>query len=207
MLVPTASTYQKADTLKQFPSKDTVYGIEHEALIPVRHTTMLPQKKMATDHLLTPSPLKIYVENWQIITLLFAVLLLGIMKAFNNNRYQLYLKALFNDSIAQEITREEQFLFHRSSLFLALTQLFTFSLLAYQLEKELRIKIGVPLNFYGFLMIMGGVLLIYVIKFGAAKLLSFVFNETTAASIYIFNVALYNYFLGILFITHLISLF
>lgn len=196
-IVPNQETYQEVDSIEQSPLRDTVYGIEHEELIPIRYTEEVVLKQEAlTQNLFDPTPLNIGTESWQIIILLIAVLLLGMVKAFSNNRYRLGIKALFNYSVAKEITREEQVFFHRSNILLTIVHTLSLSLFIYQLKNELLKKTIVFSGFNDFLIIVGIIILVYFVKYIFSKLLLFIFNDTTTASEYIFNISLYNNLLG-----------
>jgi len=198
--VPTGETYQGADSLTQIQVQDTVYGIENEQLIPIRHTEVLFKSDIQTEKLYDPTPLKTGTESWQVLILVIAVLLLGMVKAFSNNRYKLGLKALFKYSVAQEITREEHVFFHRSNVLLTFVYLFTLSLILYQLKRMVLNESSLPEGLTSFFVILGGVIILYISKFLFSKMLLFVFNDTTSASEYIFNVSLYNNLMGVLLI-------
>lgn len=180
--------------------KDTVYGIEHEDLIPIRHTEIASKTAPTNNILFDPSPLNSGTENWQVLILLVAVLLLGIVKAFSNNRYRLGLKALINYSVAQEIIREEQVFFHRSNIFLTIAHTLTLSLFLYQLKLELFNQSDNVAKFNEFLIIVVAIVITYFAKYLFSKLLFFVFNNTSTSVEYIFNVSLYNNLLGSLLI-------
>ena len=97
--MPNQATYLEVDSLEESLLKDTIYGIEHEELIPIRHIEETTLKQgPEIQELFDPSPINTGVEGWQIIILLITVLLLGMVKAFSNNRYRLGLKALINYS-------------------------------------------------------------------------------------------------------------
>jgi hypothetical protein len=147
-----------------------------------------------------PSPLKIGTESWQVIILVIAVLLLGMTKAFSNNRYRLGLKALVNYGVAQEITREEQVFFHRSNVLLTVSQILTLSLFVYQIKRMILNVTNEPEGFNSFLVIVLGIVIVYLVKYIFSKLLLFIFNDTTISAEYIFNVSLYNNLLGVLLI-------
>ena len=197
--MPTQATYPGADSLEQSQLKDTVYGIENEALIPIRHTEITPKTEQTNNVLFDPSPIKNGTENWQVLILLTAVLLVGLVKAFSNNRYRFGLKALINYSVAQEITREEQVFFHRSNVFLSITYMLTLSLFLFQIKTEI-LNPGEQVRVNSFFVILGAITMLYLVKYLFSKLLLFIFNDNTTASEYIFNVSLYNNLLGIFLI-------
>ena len=159
--VPSQKPYPTSDSIAD---ADTIYGIENEELIPIRQTETVPQKESLTQELFDPSPLVTGTASWQIIMLLLAVLMLGVVKAFSNNRYRLGLKALFNYSVAKEITREELVFFHRSNIFLTIAHTITFSLFIYQIKNDLLGVTDKTADFNDFLIIVAGIVLIYSSK-------------------------------------------
>lgn len=195
--MPINSSYQKTDSLSVV---DTVYGIENEELIPIRHTEIAPKKETPIEVLYDPSPLKTGTESWQVIILVIAVLMLGIARAFSNNRYKLGLKALINYGVAQEITREEQVFFHRSNVLLSIAHTLTLSLFLYQIKRMVLNETSEPEGFNSFLVIVGGIVIIYLVKYIFSKVLLFIFNDTASTSEYIFNISLYNNLLGVILI-------
>lgn len=198
--MPINSSYQKRDSLSLV---DTVFGIENEELIPIRHTEVAPKKDTPIEVLYDPSPLKTGTESWQVIILVIAVLVLGMAKSFSNNRYRLGLKALFNFGVAQEVTREEQVFFHRSNVLLTIAHTLTLSLFVYQVKRLILNENSEPEGFNSFLIIVGGIVIVYLVKYIFSKVLLFIFNDTNTASEYIFNVSLYNNLLGALLIPFL----
>lgn len=198
--MPISNIYQSEDSLGLSGLKDTIYGIEHEELIPIRQTEVVSTQEVSIQKLYDPSPLNVGVQSWQVVLLLTAVLLVGVVKAFSNNRYRLGLKALFNYSVAQEIIREEQVFFHRSNIFLTIAHALTLSLFLYQLKELLLSKKGDVSGFSGFLIILSAVFVLYMLKYILSKILLFIFNNTSASTEYTFNISLYNNLLGVLLI-------
>jgi hypothetical protein len=195
--VPTDSSYQAIDTTLN----DTVYGISNEALIPVRKAKVAEViEQQPIEKLFDPNIKTVEVTNWEIIILLGSVVLIGIVKAFSNNRFKQGIKALFNYGVAQEITREEKVFFHRSNILFTFIHLLTTALFIYQLKEFVGVKVFSSNGFGGFLLILAFLAGMYIVKYLFSKLLLFVFNDTTIAPEYIFNVSLYNNLLGTFFI-------
>jgi hypothetical protein len=190
--VPIDTLYQ--DTIAK---TDTVYGISNEMAIPVRHVEV----KTGTIHkpikkLFDPSPKINEVANWQVLILVVAVLLIGFVKAFSNNRFKQGIKALFNYTVAQEITREEKVFFHRSNILFTIIHLLMLSLFVFQLRETIRLETIDVNKFSFFLLILTFFGISYFIKYIFSRALLFVFNDTSIAPEYIFNVSLYNNLLG-----------
>ncbi len=185
------------DTLYQdtIVKADIVYGISNEISIPRRQTDVSSIQE-PIEKLFDPSPIIEEVANWQIFILVVAVLLMGFVRAFSNNRFNQGIKALFNYSVAQEITREEKVFFHRSNVLFTIVHLLTLSLFVFQLREAFRLE-NIDVNkFSFFLLILTFLGTMYFIKYIFSRILLFVFNDASIASEYIFNVSLYNNLLG-----------
>lgn len=180
--------------------KDTIYGIDNEIAIPHRNVEIkeVPKTKTEVEILFNPTYKKTDIEPWQTVLLLFGLFLVGFTKAFSNNRFKQSLKALFNYSVAQEITREEKVFFHRTNLLLTLNHIIIISLFIFHLNNILHIYNKSSLGV--FLLIVAFIVLMYSIKYIFSKVLFYVFNDNNIANEYIFNISLFNNFLGILFI-------
>jgi hypothetical protein len=190
--VPIDTTYQ--DTIARL---DTVYGISNELEIPIRHAEVKSvSAKKPLETLFDPKPLVVDVANWQIIILLGSVLLLAFVKAFSNNRFNQGVKALFNYTVAQEITREEKVFFHRSNVFFTIIHLLTLSLFVFQLKDLIYSSLIEVDKFSLFLLILTFFTGMYLVKYIFTRILFFVFNDVSTAPEYIFNVSLYNNLLG-----------
>lgn len=194
----------KLDTAEQ---TDTFYGINNEKSIPIRQTEQTTTETHTLEKLFDPNPKAINIANWQVIILVLIVVLLGFAKAFSSNRFKQSIKALFNYGTAQEISREEKVFFHRSNLLFTAIHLLATSLFLYHL-KELFNSGGLVANkFMFFLLIFGGLTILYTFKYLFFRILSFIFNEASIASEYIFNVSLYNNLLGVILIPILCIMF
>ena len=194
--MPIDTTYQ--DTIVP---PDTIYGISTDVTIPIRQTeTITLEVKRPIEKLFDLNPLVVEVANWQVLILLGAVLLFGFVKAFSNNRFNQGIKALLNYTVAQEITREEKVFFHRSNIFFTLIHLMTLSLFVFQLKELLYSSLVEVNKFSFFLLILTFFAGMYFVKYIFSRLLLFVFNDSSIAQEYIFNVSLYNNLLGAVFI-------
>ena len=194
--MPTDSLYK--DSIVQ---KDTVFGINNDMTIPIRQAPIkLITTQKPTKIVLEAQPKVKGVANWQMLILLLAVLFMGFVKAFSNNRYTQGIKALLNYSVAQEITREEKVFFHRSNLFFTAIHLLTTALFVFQLRESLNIGVVEVNQFSIFLSILAFLGGMYSLKYLFFRLLSFIFNEVNVALEYIFNVSLYNSLQGVFLI-------
>ena len=184
--MPTPTPYQNLDTTL----KDTVYGVSDGELIPVRKVEPQEVIEKPVEKFFDPNVRSISVANWQIVILLGTLVLFGFVKAFSNNRFNQGIKALFNYGVAQEITREEKVFFHRSNILFTIIHLFTTALFIYQLKDVIATGSFTSDGFSFFLLILVFLLFIYIVKYLFSKVLLFVFNDTTIAPEYIFNVSL-----------------
>ena len=187
----------KQDTVKQ---RDVFYGIKNENDIPIRSVEIKTTKGAPIEKLFDPEPIVIVVSNWQIIILIGTILMLGFVKAFSSSRFKLSIKALFNYSVAQEITREEKVFFHRSNVLYTMIHLLTTSLFLYHLKEVINNSAIKESSFKSFILILGFLTVIYLTKYLFSKALFFILNSTSTASEYIFNVSLFNNLLGIILI-------
>ncbi len=187
----------KLDTTEQ---ADTFYGIKNEGEIPIRATTTATIEEKPLEKLFDPTLNPPGIANWQIIILVATVLLLGFSKAFSRSRFKQSLRALFNYGVAQEITREEKVLFHRSNILFTIIHVFTSSLFLYHIKESIDTTNLEENNMLFFLMLIGFLIFIYMVKYLFSKVLFFVLDDTSIASEYIFNVSLFNNLLGVIFI-------
>ena len=142
------------DTLYQdtIVKTDVVYGMSNEISVPIRQadTTSIQEPIIK---LFDPSPIIDEVANWQILILVVAVLLMGFVRAFSNSRFNQGIKALFNYSVAQEITREEKVFFHRSNILFTIIHLLTLSLFVFQLREAIRME-NIDVNKFSFFLLI-----------------------------------------------------
>jgi hypothetical protein len=194
---------KKLDSLSQ--DTNVFYGIKNEDLIPFREFKMV--KENSTEVLYKPTPHRIEFYGWQTIILIFAVILLGFAKAFSNSRFKQTIKALMNYSVSQEINREEKVFFHRANILLTILYVLVASLLLYQIRDFLNNTTLELHSFVFYLLIMGGIFSMYIIRYIFSLILAFIFDDTSISSEYIFNISLYNNMLGVLLIPILCVLY
>ena len=181
-------------------SIDTFYGIKNQKYIPVREVEYSTSTETVIEKLFTPTIISREIAGWQIIILLMSIILLGISKAFSRNRFNLAIKSLLNYGVAQEVTREEKVFFHRSNVLLTMIHLLTASLLLYHIKEIINLSNLISDGFFGFLLILFAVTIIYIVKYIFSQVLFFVLNDVSIISEYIFNVSLFNNLLGVIFI-------
>ena len=185
-IVPIDITYQDA-TLEV----DTFFGVNNKTDPPIRQVESITIKG-TQEMLFAPDYKVVEIANWQILILLTSIFFIGLVKAFSSTRFNLGLKALLSYSVAQEITREEKVLFHRSNLFFTAIHLFTTALFIFQFRQHLNSGEEEVNSFSFFLLILAFISGMYAIKYFSFRLISFTFNDFSIAPEYIFNVSLYN---------------
>ena len=190
--MPKNITYK--DTIEE---TDTAYGISEDIIIPIRQTNIKTNIiKDSIQRLFEPEHLVAEVASWQICILLGSILLIGFVKAFSNSRFNQGIKALFNYTVAQEITREEKVFFHRSNIFFSVIHLLTTSLFFFQFREGINSGDINNDKFPFFLLILMFLAGMYFVKYIFSRVLLFVFNDLSFAPEYIFNISLYNNLLG-----------
>jgi len=179
---------------------DTFYGISNEASIPIRHIDIINTEEITLKKLFDPNPIYVNVANWQVIILVLAVIMLGIVKAFSSSRFKQSIKALFKFGVAQEITREEKVFFHRSNIIFSFIHLLTTSLFLYHIKEFIGVTLLEKNSIGSYFTIIGFIMVIYLFKYLFSKVLFFILNDLTSATEYIFNIALFNNLMGIILI-------
>lgn len=180
---------------------DTVYGIVNEETIPYRNVEVknIPKTKTEIEILFNPTKKEVEVYSWQTMLLILGVFIVGFSKAFSNNRFKQSLKALFNYSVAQEITREEKVFFHRANLLLTINHIICVSLFIFYLNDIIHFSTN-RTTVATFLFIPVFIIASYSFKYVFSKFLFFIFNDVSLSNEYIFNVSLYNHLLGVFLI-------
>ena len=198
--MPAQEIHKEVYSFNQIELENTIYSNQNEALMTSRVLNATSIEEKSIEPHIEPLPLNRETESWQIALLLIAVVLLGIVKAFSNNRYNLGIRALINFSVAREINREEQVFFHRSNLLLTISYILSLSLFLYQINKfwlDESSKLDVQNNF---LTILGALIILYLGKYFFSILFMFIFDVIGVASEYAFNVSLFNNFLGVMYL-------
>ncbi|MGE0560256.1 MAG: DUF4271 domain-containing protein [Flavobacteriales bacterium] len=188
-----------SDTLVQdsVVADTNAFRLGNTNAIPIRKAIVAKKQKTIEETRIDfePTVKKTTSTFWPSIVLTSALLLLGFTKAFGAKRFTQIYKSLFSTYSAHEVVREEKVFFHRVNLMLFFVYVFTISLFFYFVSSLIN-----PTSYNPFLfpIIMLGVALAYLVKFGANSILAFMFSQTPMIPYYSYNVLLYNYVLGIL---------
>lgn len=202
--MPNNLKYRQNDSLTS--NKDTIYGIKTEQNIPYRKLTTKFHEKTTTHKSEKSIDFEPFfrvkqIEGWQTGLVVLGFFLVAFVKAFNSSRFNQSLKALFSYTVSQEVTREEKVFFHRANLLLTLNYLVSTTLFVYYFSAKLNLAFKEPIVNYLFLLLIFVVL--YSTKYLFARILFFIFNNTSLSIEYIFNVSLFNNFLGVLLLPSL----
>lgn len=187
------------DTLVQdsIVTDSSTFQLGNTTAIPIRKAIVTKKNTTAAETKIAFEPtLKKTTETfWPSVVLTTALLLLGFTKAFGAKRFTQIYKSLFSSYSAHEVVREEKVFFHRVNLMLFFVYVFIISLFIYFVSTLINPN---SYNALLFPIIMLGVIVAYLVKFGANAILAFLFAQSPMVPYYSYNVLLYNYVLGIL---------
>lgn len=148
-----------------------------------------------------PIPLKRAIPDWFTVTLFITIGFFTWLKIKNNKIIQQLFAAFFNNSVTNQIVRDENILVQKASVLLSLVFYFTTALLLYQVSVYFNWQykiIGKGLvRFIIFVLFIASA---YSFKMVFLKMMSAIFRIDKAISTYIFNIFLINNIIGILLI-------
>ena len=136
-----------------------------------------------------------YQPVWMLVLIVISVMIIGYLFSSFHTRFMAVMKSFFKMRFANQLAREEHSLTHPASIFLSLNYLITASLFILQL---LAFKFSFSgQSFLLLLEIIACLLLVFIVKITAIKILAFIFDQLPLANEYIFTVFLVNQILGI----------
>lgn len=148
-----------------------------------------------------PKPLNKTTPDWFTIVLFFTIGLFTWLKLKNTKIIQQMFAAFFNNSVTNQIVRDENILVQRASVMLSLVFYFTGALLLYELSIffhwEYKIIGKGIVRFIIFVLFLSSA---YSFKMVLLKMMSTIFRMDRAVSTYIFNIFLINNIMGMLLI-------
>ena len=121
-----------------------------------------------------------YQPSWVMVIIALSVMILGYLFSAFKTRFNTFLKTVFTIRIGNQVSREE-----------------------YSLQAIITKKISQPnigLSFFSYLLIVGFVLVVYLVKILSLKTIGYIFNSNSAPNEYIFLIFLINQIIGIGFI-------
>lgn len=177
------------------------FGITEQTLktIPIRKEK---QSKKTTEtttlKLYQPTYKKTVTENWEIIVLLFSILLVASAKGFSQNRFKNILKSVFSTQATYEIVRGEKIFFNRTNLLLNLVYLFTSSLFIYQILTTKNLVENSKIELVNYIVVVLWIGLFYVVKLIGNSILNIFFDTKEISMEYVYNTSLFNNVIGVI---------
>lgn len=194
---------KKASTGFTFSDNDSITTVEN--LTPAKNTPDLFRGHALQPSLTNPVPLKKMTPDWFTIALFITIAFFTWLKIINGKIIQQLFAAFVNNSVTNQIVRDENILVQKASVMLSLVFYFTAALLLYEVSVyfnwEYRIIGKGIVRFIIFVLFIASA---YSFKMVFLKMMSMVFKMDRAFSTYIFNIFLINNIIGIMLIPLLV---
>lgn len=129
-------------------------------------------------------------DDWLLVVFLLAFGLLAYLRVSYSKRLSEVVKAAYDNSIARELLRGENFFVQRISLILSLIFLLTISSFIYILLRDYLPRWAPTYGILAFLQIMAAVFLLYILKLAIIRFIGFIFKEQALATEYAFNIVI-----------------
>jgi uncharacterized protein DUF4271 len=188
----------KADKGFTFTDNDSIAAIENlsEHSIPALFKGHSLQPSVTN-----PKPVNKIIPDWFTIALFVTIGIFTWLKLKNGKIIQQLFSAFFNNSVTNQIVRDENILVQKASVMLSLVFYFAAALLLYEISIYFNwdykvIGKGV-VRFIIFVLFIASA---YSFKMVLLKMMSTIFQINRAISTYIFNIFLINNILGIMLI-------
>lgn len=156
----------------------------------------IPVRNTEVTFLAEPALRPKQTSAWEIGILLLCVALIAGVKAFNKRRFGMLTKAFFNNRVIPQYLREENAFFNQVVLVLTFVFILVAATMAYQ-----AVNFWMPgedlVHFRFFARACLFIVLVYILKFAVLELISEVIDQHQAIQEYLFNVVLFNGFIGI----------
>ena|ERR1017187_69958 len=142
-----------------------------------------------------------YQPSWVMIIITLSLMILGYLFSAFKTRFNAFLKTVFTIRIGNQVSREEYSLSHPTAIFLSINFLITVPLFILQLISSKKTALSfIDFSFPSYLLILGFVLTVYLVKILFLKIIGYIFNNNSATNEYIFLIFLINQIIGIGFI-------
>ncbi|MEK6615641.1 MAG: DUF4271 domain-containing protein [Bacteroidota bacterium] len=142
-----------------------------------------------------------YQPSWVMLIIVLSVMILGYLFSAFHARFIVIIKAFFTIRFSEQLSREEHSLSHPASIFLSINFLVASSLFILQaISSKGVFSSSLDLSFLSFLIIIGFVFVLYLLKILSLKIVGFILNKQVIINEYIFIIFLINQVLGIGFI-------
>lgn len=178
------------------------FGVKEEVLnkFPIREKPQLKSNQEVERIFFEPTTKPMLVENWQIITLLFSLLLVAFAKGFSQNRFKNILKSVVSEQATYEIVRGEKIFFNQTNLILNVVYLCVFSLYISHFFYFHQKGLTDSFEMIYFFKIVFFLTILFMSQLIFNAILNFIFDTKEIQMEYIFNTSLFNNILGILMV-------
>ncbi len=194
-LVQDSSFQSKADKGFTFTDNDSMSPLDRTA---AGNTPVLFKGHTLQPSVTNPLPLKRTTPDWFILALFITIGFFTWLKLINGKIIQQLFAAFFNNSVTNQIVRDENILVQKASVLLSLVFYFAAALLLYQISIyfnwEYKIIGKGLVRFIIFILFVASA---YSFKMVFLKILSIIFGTDRLVSTYLFNIFLINNVIGI----------
>lgn len=142
-----------------------------------------------------------FQPSWVMVLIAFSVMILGYLFSAFNTRFIAFIKTSLTIRFVNQLSREEYSLSHPTSIFLSVNFFITTSMYILQLISSKKIFLSfIDFSFTSYLLIVGFVFTVYLVKISVLKILGYVFDKVVLVNEYVFIIFLINQLIGIGFI-------
>jgi hypothetical protein len=165
-----------------------------------------------SDHSLKPGDIAPYSfqkpnPDWLIIIVLILLAAFAVLKIFYSKIFKQLIAAFFNNSVTNQVVRDENILVQRASILLSVMFYFTASLFLYQVSEFFGWSNPIMAEGFSRYIIFALFLaMVYSVKMVFLKIFGSIFNADRQVAAYIFNIFLINNVLGIFLLPVIIIL-
>jgi hypothetical protein len=167
-----------------------IINIFHEHLLPLQHLS--PILKTSGQH------------AWAALVLIFAVGIVVVLKINATPKLLKIIQSTYNVQVNAQLEREEFNPFRSFSLMLNALYLLSYAFLAYKINRYYQLVYTEHSTFVQFLLFTGIILVVYMLKYTANKLVSVISNEPKLVDEFETNCFIINYAMGIFILPWLI---
>lgn len=144
-----------------------------------------------------PVPKNQNTSNWQMVVLLFILILFAIVNVFYKKKFKQLISAFFVNRHASQAAREENIFLQRLNIILFINFIFIITLFLYQVSEFYNFKLKYYEGTLYFFWLLTIIVALYLLKMLIVKALGFIFKTEKETSEYIFNTLLFNNILGL----------
>ena len=141
---------------------------------------------------------------WEIMILIMCILMVAFVKGFNKRRFTVLINSFFNSRVIPSHLREENAFSNQVIVVLTIVFVLVIATAVHQVA-NFWIPDDSEYTFRLYAQICLFIVLIYIVKFSLLELLAEVFDKYQAIQEYIFNVLLFNSFIGVVLLPFVLS--